>query len=127
MADVASEVLFSSFYTDVSCKLDNNFLRQYTIQKIFKLKAIERKDAVFTPKQQIDRLLRKGSTYFNLNPFEVFLNYVRLEILVKNMVTFHRYYKLILIRRRKTHESNTEKYFIKQILVSYLPFEHNLF
>lgn len=24
-----------------------------------------------TPKQQIDRLLRPGSTYFNLNPFEV--------------------------------------------------------
>lgn len=26
---------------------------------------------MLTPKQQIDRLLRPGSTYFNLNPFEV--------------------------------------------------------
>ncbi|XP_022106820.1 dnaJ homolog subfamily C member 8-like [Acanthaster planci] len=35
------------------------------------VKAIEKRDAVLTPKQQIDRLLRPGSTYFNLNPFEV--------------------------------------------------------
>ncbi|XP_033635478.1 dnaJ homolog subfamily C member 8-like isoform X2 [Asterias rubens] len=35
------------------------------------VKAIEERDAVLTPKQQIDRLLRPGSTYFNLNPFEV--------------------------------------------------------
>lgn len=26
---------------------------------------------MLTPKQQIDRLLRPGSSYFNLNPFEV--------------------------------------------------------
>ncbi|XP_038059676.1 dnaJ homolog subfamily C member 8-like [Patiria miniata] len=35
------------------------------------VKAIEKRDSVLTPKQQIDRLLRPGSTYFNLNPFEV--------------------------------------------------------
>ena len=35
------------------------------------VKAIEKKDAVLTNKQQIDRLLRPGATYFNLNPFEV--------------------------------------------------------
>jgi len=35
------------------------------------VKEIERRDSVLTPKQQIDRLLRPGSTYFNLNPFEV--------------------------------------------------------
>lgn len=35
------------------------------------LKYTERKDAVLTSKQQIDRLLRPGSTYLNLNPFEV--------------------------------------------------------
>jgi DnaJ homolog subfamily C member 8 len=35
------------------------------------LKDIEKKDAVLTSKQQIDRVLRPGSTYFNLNPFEV--------------------------------------------------------
>ncbi|CAH0383917.1 unnamed protein product [Bemisia tabaci] len=35
------------------------------------VKEIETRDSVLTPKQQIDRLLRPGSTYFNLNPFEV--------------------------------------------------------
>ncbi|CAG0893413.1 unnamed protein product, partial [Darwinula stevensoni] len=35
------------------------------------VKEIEKRDSVLTPKQQIDRLLRPGSTYFNLNPFEV--------------------------------------------------------
>ncbi|KAG8286896.1 DnaJ (Hsp40), sub C, member 8 [Homalodisca vitripennis] len=45
------EVEFKEFYTEV--------------------KEIEKRDSVLTPKQQIDRLLRPGSTYFNLNPFEV--------------------------------------------------------
>ncbi|VDN50345.1 unnamed protein product [Dracunculus medinensis] len=35
------------------------------------MKETEKKDAVLTSKQQIDRLLRPGSTYLNLNPFEV--------------------------------------------------------
>ncbi|KAG7458079.1 hypothetical protein MATL_G00234350 [Megalops atlanticus] len=35
------------------------------------VKQIEKRDSVLTPKQQIDRLLRPGSSYFNLNPFEV--------------------------------------------------------
>merc|ERR1712136_224339 len=35
------------------------------------VKAIEKADAVLTPKQQIDRLNRPGSKYFNLNPFDV--------------------------------------------------------
>ncbi|KAK0410783.1 hypothetical protein QR680_005319 [Steinernema hermaphroditum] len=35
------------------------------------LKNTEKKDATLTSKQQIDRLLRPGSTYLNLNPFEV--------------------------------------------------------
>lgn len=35
------------------------------------MKAIEQVDSVLTSKQQIDRLHRPGSTYFNLNPFEV--------------------------------------------------------
>ncbi|GFR06840.1 dnaJ homolog subfamily C member 8 [Trichonephila clavata] len=46
-----SEALFSNFIAEV--------------------KEIEKRDSVLTPKQQIDRLLRPGSTYFNLNPFEV--------------------------------------------------------
>uniref|UniRef100_A0A1B6DKK4 J domain-containing protein n=1 Tax=Clastoptera arizonana TaxID=38151 RepID=A0A1B6DKK4_9HEMI len=45
------EVEFNEFYTEV--------------------KEIEKRDSVLTPKQQIDRLLRPGSTYFNLNPYEV--------------------------------------------------------
>jgi len=45
------DVDFNHFYTEV--------------------KEIEKRDSVLTPKQQIDRLLRPGSTYFNLNPFEV--------------------------------------------------------
>ncbi len=47
----SSKVSFDSFYQD--------------------LKETEKKDSVLTPKQQIDRLLRPGATYRNLNPFEV--------------------------------------------------------
>jgi DnaJ homolog subfamily C member 8 len=35
------------------------------------VKAIEKRDSVLTSEQQIERLMRPGSTYFNLNPFEV--------------------------------------------------------
>ncbi|KAG5670498.1 hypothetical protein PVAND_000758 [Polypedilum vanderplanki] len=35
------------------------------------LKEIEKRDSVLTSKQQIARLLKPGSTYLNLNPFEV--------------------------------------------------------
>ncbi|XP_050701543.1 dnaJ homolog subfamily C member 8-like [Eriocheir sinensis] len=35
------------------------------------LKETEKRDSVLTPKQQIDRLLRPGASYANLNPFEV--------------------------------------------------------
>lgn len=65
------------------------------------MKEIEKRDSVLTPIQQLERLLRPGSTYFNLNPFEVLQvehdatldeikkKYRRLSILVhpdKNMV-----------------------------------------
>lgn len=39
--------------------------------KCLQVKEIEKRDSVLTSIQQIDRLLRPGSTYFNLNPFEV--------------------------------------------------------
>jgi len=45
---------------------DGLFNESYT-----EVKKIEKRDSVLTPKQQIERLLRSGSTYFNLNPFEV--------------------------------------------------------
>ncbi|XP_018574887.1 dnaJ homolog subfamily C member 8-like isoform X1 [Anoplophora glabripennis] len=51
MTGTASEVKFNEFYTEV--------------------KEIEKRDSVLTPKQQIERLLRPGSTYRNLNPFDV--------------------------------------------------------
>ncbi|XP_072529654.1 dnaJ homolog subfamily C member 8 [Salminus brasiliensis] len=47
----ADDEAFQTFYTEV--------------------KQIEKRDSVLTSKQQIDRLLRPGSSYFNLNPFEV--------------------------------------------------------
>ncbi|GLV41080.1 uncharacterized protein CBL_04604 [Carabus blaptoides fortunei] len=47
-------------------KKDEMFNEFYT-----EVKEIEKRDSVLTPKQQIERLLRPGSTYFNLNPFEV--------------------------------------------------------
>ncbi|XP_015229176.1 dnaJ homolog subfamily C member 8 [Cyprinodon tularosa] len=50
-SQTVSDELFQSFYTEV--------------------KQIEKRDSVLTSKQQIDRLLRPGSSYFNLNPFEV--------------------------------------------------------
>ncbi|XP_051991854.1 dnaJ homolog subfamily C member 8-like [Xyrauchen texanus] len=50
-ASGSGEDAFQSFYTEV--------------------KQIEKRDSVLTSKQQIDRLLRPGASYFNLNPFEV--------------------------------------------------------
>ncbi|XP_007239910.2 dnaJ homolog subfamily C member 8 [Astyanax mexicanus] len=45
---------------------DSAFQTFYT-----EVKQIEKRDSVLTSKQQIDRLLRPGASYFNLNPFEV--------------------------------------------------------
>ena len=45
-----------------------------TFDEFYKdLKATEKADANLTPKQQIDRLLRPGSSYRNLNPYEVLM------------------------------------------------------
>ncbi|XP_055356948.1 dnaJ homolog subfamily C member 8-like [Paramacrobiotus metropolitanus] len=42
------------------------------LQSFFtEVKEIEKQDSKLTPKQQIDRLCRPGSTYANLNPFDV--------------------------------------------------------
>lgn len=38
---------------------------------LFQVKQIEKRDSVLTSKNQIERLTRPGSSYFNLNPFEV--------------------------------------------------------
>lgn len=42
-------------------------------QFIHEVSAIEKKDSIYTNKQQIERLLRPGSSYANLNPFDVLL------------------------------------------------------
>ncbi|XP_025412108.1 LOW QUALITY PROTEIN: dnaJ homolog subfamily C member 8 [Sipha flava] len=47
-------------------KKNENFDTFYT-----EVKEIEKRDSVLTSKQQIDRLLRPGASYFNLNPYEV--------------------------------------------------------
>ncbi|KAJ1188847.1 hypothetical protein NDU88_005604 [Pleurodeles waltl] len=49
-----------------SCTSEDAFLTYYN-----EVKQIERRDSVLTPKQQIERLIRPGSSYFNLNPYEV--------------------------------------------------------
>ncbi|XP_011139624.1 dnaJ homolog subfamily C member 8 [Harpegnathos saltator] len=56
----------SSSSTENPAKKEDEFNEFYT-----EVKEIEKRDSVLTPKQQIDRLLRPGSSYFNLNPFEV--------------------------------------------------------
>ncbi|XP_065838003.1 dnaJ homolog subfamily C member 8-like [Oscarella lobularis] len=38
---------------------------------LLELKEIEKRDSVLTSAQQIDRLLRPGATYFNMNPYDV--------------------------------------------------------
>ena len=35
------------------------------------LKSIEKRDSVLTGEKQIERLTKQGSSYFNLNPYEV--------------------------------------------------------
>jgi len=50
----------------VSARMEASFTEFYA-----DLKATEKKDSTLTPKQQIDRLLKPGSSYRNLNPYEV--------------------------------------------------------
>lgn len=53
----------SSSSTDEVDELFSRFMSE--------VKEIEKRDSVLTGPQQIDRLTRPGSTYFNLNPYEV--------------------------------------------------------
>ncbi|CAD5116662.1 DgyrCDS5531 [Dimorphilus gyrociliatus] len=57
------EDAFNEFYTEAII-----LLLKFSAKHV---KDIEERDSVLTPKQQIDRLNRPGSTYFNLNPFDV--------------------------------------------------------
>ena len=52
--------------------LDKGMSRSKLFDRIFvQVKVIEKRDSVLTSAQQIDRLLKPGSSYLNLNPFEV--------------------------------------------------------
>ena len=53
-------------------KFSTKFSKKY-LNFIFnlKIKQIEKADSVLTSAQQIERLNRPGSKYFNLNPFDV--------------------------------------------------------
>lgn len=54
---------------------DDNLMKQHVVSPFvpvyFQVKEIEKRDSVLTSPQQIERLTRPGSTYFNLNPYEV--------------------------------------------------------
>lgn len=58
-----------------------------------------------TPTQQIDRLLRPGSTYFNLNPFEVLQ--VDPELPLSSMKTAYR--RLSILVHPDKNSDNTER------------------
>jgi len=44
------------------------------------VKRIEKNDSVLTSEQQINRLLRPGASYLNLNPYEVGVNQIKLNL-----------------------------------------------
>jgi len=69
------------------------------------VKQIEARDSVMTPTQQIDRLLRPGSTYFNLNPFEVLQ--VDPELPLSSMKTAYR--RLSILVHPDKNADNTER------------------
>lgn len=56
---------------NIRCSFPNIYLGFFLSLCLSQVKQIEKRDAVLTSEQQINRLLRPGSTYFNLNPFEV--------------------------------------------------------
>lgn len=71
---VCQELCIVLFFTVLFCCCCCFVLLEYLdIYFIYflQVKQIEKRDSVLTSKQQIDRLLRPGASYFNLNPFEV--------------------------------------------------------
>ncbi|CAH2221791.1 dnaJ homolog subfamily C member 8 [Pelobates cultripes] len=61
-----------SLYPSLKCYHPSQCLAiRYSNTFYAEVKQIEKRDSVLTSKQQIDRLIRPGSSYFNLNPFEV--------------------------------------------------------
>lgn len=62
----SSATTTKDIYATTKQEEDETFEQFYS-----EVKAIEKRDSVLTSEQQINRLLRPGATYFNLNPFEV--------------------------------------------------------
>nr|CAG4645113.1 EOG090X0DLG [Leptodora kindtii] len=58
-------------FAAVNSDLDHSKVEECFQEFYTEVKEIEKRDSVLTSKQQIDRLMRPGSSYFNLNPFEV--------------------------------------------------------
>ena len=71
LSDGKVEACFQEFYTEVFFHTISKHLKKPFSTLTFQVKQIEKRDSVLTSKQQIDRILRPGSSYFNLNPFEV--------------------------------------------------------
>ncbi|XP_077866389.1 dnaJ homolog subfamily C member 8-like [Saccoglossus kowalevskii] len=77
------------------------------------VKEIEKRDSVLTPTQQIDRLLRPGATYFNLNPFEVgsplFIALNKAWKTIEDDKLYERCLEIIAEAKEKTEYMMTEK------------------
>merc|ERR1711894_355181 len=72
MGSERQKIFLKEKISEFSRKNHKKRMSSETFDTFYKdLKATEKADAVLTPKQQIDRLLRPGSTYRNLNPYEV--------------------------------------------------------
>jgi len=61
----------ASFPSAANIDLDHTQVEACFQEFYTEVKEIEKRDSVLTSKQQIDRLMRRGSSYFNLNPYEV--------------------------------------------------------
>ena len=68
------------------------------------LKETEAKDSVLTPKQQIERLLRPGSTYRNLNPYEVLQ--VEPEVKIEDVKKKYRRLSILVHPDKNRYEHN---------------------
>merc|ERR1711894_278162 len=72
MGSERQKIFLKEKISEFSRKNHKKRMSSETFDTFYKdLKATEKADAVLTPKQQIERLLRPGCTYRNLNPYEV--------------------------------------------------------
>jgi len=67
---------------DSNTHIISHICTHVTLHVLLQVKAIEKKDSVLTGPQQIDQLLRPGSTYFNLRGSDYYLSIVCQLVLV---------------------------------------------